>query len=45
LTPQNADAQARSSVEQVQAMLDGVTPPRVANPETGHRFARWQAAR
>lgn len=33
LTPENADAQARSSVEQIAAMLRGEQPPRLANPE------------
>ena len=33
LTPENADAQARSSVEQIAAMLRGDQPPRLANPE------------
>lgn len=33
LTPENADAQARSSVEQIAAMLRGEEPPRLANPE------------
>ena len=33
LTPENADAQARSSVEQVAAILRDEQPPRLANPE------------
>ena len=33
LTPENADAQARSSVEQIAALLRGEQPPRLANPE------------
>ena len=33
LTPENADAQARSSVEQVDAILRGERPPRLANPQ------------
>ncbi|MEM9203499.1 MAG: NAD(P)-dependent oxidoreductase [Actinomycetota bacterium] len=33
LTPENADAQARSSVEQIAALLAGERPPRLANPE------------
>jgi D-3-phosphoglycerate dehydrogenase len=44
LTPENADAQARSSVEQVQAILDGVMPPRAVNPEAASRLrALWKA--
>ncbi len=41
LTPENADAQALSSVEQVRAMLDGVMPPRTVNPEHAHRLRAW----
>ncbi len=41
LTPQNADAQALSSVEQVAAMLDGHMPPRVVNPEHAHRLRQF----
>ncbi|MEM9464247.1 MAG: NAD(P)-dependent oxidoreductase [Actinomycetota bacterium] len=33
LTPENADAQARSSVEQIAALLAREQPPRLANPE------------
>ena len=33
LTPENADAQALSSVEQIEALLRGACPPRIANPE------------
>ena len=33
LTPENADAQARSSVEQIAALVRGEEPPRLANPE------------
>ena len=44
LTPENADAQARSSVEQVAAMLDGRLPPRSVNPDHADRLrARWAA--
>ncbi len=43
LTPQNADAQAMSSVEQVRAMLAGDTPPRVVNREAAHRFDAFLA--
>jgi D-3-phosphoglycerate dehydrogenase len=42
LTPENADAQAASSVEQVQAMVNGEMPPRALNPESAHRLrALW----
>jgi D-3-phosphoglycerate dehydrogenase / 2-oxoglutarate reductase len=42
LTPENADAQARSSVEQIVAMTTGVMPPRVVNAEHAQRLrARW----
>ena len=42
LTPQNADAQARSTVEQVRAMLEGEMPPRAVNPDAAHRLrAYW----
>lgn len=42
LTPENADAQARSSVEQIQAMLDGTTPPRSVNPDRASRLRAFQ---
>ncbi len=43
LTPENADAQAASSVEQVAAMLAGQMPPRTVNPDRASRLARyWQ---
>lgn len=38
LTPQNADAQARSSVEQVKAMIEHSMPPRAVNESTAHRL-------
>ena len=41
LTPDNADAQALSSVEQVRAMLDGVVPPRAVNADKAHRLHSW----
>lgn len=44
LTPENADAQARSSVEQVAAMLDGRLPPRSVNPDHADRLRAWWAA-
>lgn len=41
LTPENADAQARSSVEQVRAILDRVVPPRSVNPDDATRLRRY----
>ena len=42
LTPENADAQARSSVEQIRAILDHTMPPRSVNPEYATRLrALW----
>ena len=41
LTPDNADAQAMSSVEQVRAILDGAVPPRTVNAEHAHRLRAW----
>lgn len=43
LTPENADAQAASSVEQVAAMLAGEMPPRSVNPDDAIRLRRWWA--
>jgi D-3-phosphoglycerate dehydrogenase len=43
LTPENADAQARSSVEQVRALLAGEMPPRAVNPERADRLRAWWA--
>jgi len=45
LTPENADAQARSSVEQVAAMLAGELPPRAVNAEHATRLEAWWAGR
>ena len=46
LTPENADAQAASSVEQVSAMLDGDIPPRSLNAEHATRLrALWDRTR
>jgi len=45
LTPENADAQARSSVEQVRAILAGAVPPRSVNAEHAHRLRAWWDAR
>jgi D-3-phosphoglycerate dehydrogenase len=41
LTPENADAQAMSSVEQVRAIIDGVVPPRAVNAEHARRLRSW----
>jgi D-3-phosphoglycerate dehydrogenase len=38
LTPENADAQAASSVEQVRAMVDGAVPPRTVNADHAARL-------
>lgn len=43
LTPENADAQARSSVEQVRAILDHVMPPRSVNPDRATRLRAFWA--
>lgn len=43
LTPENADAQAMSAVEQVLAMIDGHEPPRLANPSARSRFDLWRS--
>ncbi|MEM7340562.1 MAG: NAD(P)-dependent oxidoreductase [Actinomycetota bacterium] len=44
LTPENADAQARSSVEQVAAILAGEMPPRGVNPGSAARLRQWWAS-
>ena len=41
LTPENADDQARSSVEQVRAILEHVMPPRSVNPDHATRLRRY----
>ena len=41
LTPENADAQALSSVEQVRAIAAGEMPPRAVNPEHARRLRSW----
>lgn len=43
LTPENADAQAGSSVEQIEVMLAGELPPRSVNPDAADRFGLWVA--
>ena len=45
LTPENADAQAMSSVEQVRAMLAGAMPPRAVNANEAFRLRRWWESR
>jgi D-3-phosphoglycerate dehydrogenase / 2-oxoglutarate reductase len=42
LTPENADAQASSSVEQVHAIVSGAMPPRVVNADRAHRLGVWR---
>lgn len=41
LTPENADAQASSSVEQIAAMLSGELPPRTVNPDHATNLITW----
>lgn len=41
LTPENADAQARSSVEQVRAIVAHELPPRAINAEHASRLHAW----
>ncbi|MEL6893664.1 MAG: NAD(P)-dependent oxidoreductase, partial [Actinomycetota bacterium] len=41
LTPENADAQALSSVEQVRAMQSGEIPPRAVNSDAAARLRAW----
>jgi D-3-phosphoglycerate dehydrogenase len=45
LTPENADAQALSSVEQVAAIAAATMPPRLANPDHADRLRQWCAER
>jgi D-3-phosphoglycerate dehydrogenase len=45
LTPENADAQAMSSVEQVRAIVAGEVPPRTVNIDDAHRLRRWWHSR
>ena len=42
LTPEAANAQAMSSVEQVAALVEGRMPERAVNPEHAGRLARLQ---
>jgi D-3-phosphoglycerate dehydrogenase len=41
LTPENADAQAASSIEQVRAILDHRMPPRAVNPADARRLRQY----
>jgi len=41
LTPENADEQAMSAVEQVRAMTAGDLPPRAINPDAARRLQAW----
>ncbi len=41
LTPENADAQAASSVEQVAAIVEGLMPPRALNADRAHRLREY----
>lgn len=43
LTPENADAQAASSVDQVDAILRGEMPPRSVNAADARRLRSWWA--
>ncbi len=43
LTPENADAQARSSVEQIRAILSGEIPPRAVNADAATRLREYWA--
>ena len=43
LTPENADAQAMSAVEQVRAIVAGVVPDRTVNAEAASRLRAWWA--
>ena len=45
LTPENADAQAMSAVEQVAAMVAGDLPPRSVNADDASRLRAWWSAR
>lgn len=44
LTPENADAQALSSVEQVAAIVAGELPPRTVDPAGATRLRAWWAS-
>lgn len=44
LTPENANAQAQSSVEQISAMIDGAIPPRSVNAHAATRLTDYWGA-
>ncbi len=44
LTPENADAQAASSIEQIAAILRGDVPPRLVDPDSIGRLRAWWTA-
>ncbi len=44
LTPENADAQAASAVDQVELLLDGTMPIRAVNTDAAHRLRAWWTA-
>jgi D-3-phosphoglycerate dehydrogenase / 2-oxoglutarate reductase len=45
LTPENADAQASSSVQQIRSIVAGELPPRSVNAEHAHRLRTWWSNR
>lgn len=45
LTPENADAQAMSSVDQIRAIVAGEMPPRAVNTDAASRLLGWWSAR
>lgn len=44
LTPENADEQAASSVDQVRAIVEGTMPPRSVNADDARRLRAWWSA-
>lgn len=45
LTPENADAQALSTVEQIRSIIDGEIPPRSVNADAATRLAtHWESS-
>ena len=44
LTPENADAQAMSAVDQVRSIIDGEMPERSVNADDAHRLRAWWSA-
>ena len=45
LTPENADAQAMSSVEQIRTIVAGEMPPRTVNAQAVTRLRAWWSSR